>query len=197
MVLLPASCGSGNVPASCYQLARRKAALATTRWQTCLDSRMRLHRPSATPGGSSYDQKADLERQHAALEAYCAARGWRSETIKDLGSGMNYSKKGLQRLLEMILRRQMKRPVLTHKDDSCALARSWCSPCASYKASRSSSSTRESSPALKRSWPRTSWRSSPCSARLHGARSHKSKKLIDALADDKTVQRANDQLSFL
>ena len=65
---------------------------------------------------SSYDQKADLERQHAALEAYCAAKGWRSETIKELGSGMNYSKKGLQRLLEMILKRQMKRLVLTHKD---------------------------------------------------------------------------------
>jgi len=65
---------------------------------------------------SSNDQKEDLERQHGMLEAYCAAKGWRSETIKDLGSGMNYRKKGLNRLLEMILRKQMKRLVLTHKD---------------------------------------------------------------------------------
>jgi len=36
---------------------------------------------------SSYDQKQYLERQQAMLEAYCAAKGWRTETIKDLGSG--------------------------------------------------------------------------------------------------------------
>lgn len=34
---------------------------------------------------SSPDQKADLDRQHAALEAYCAAQGWRTEIIRDLG----------------------------------------------------------------------------------------------------------------
>ncbi len=65
---------------------------------------------------SSHDQKDDLERQHALLEAYCAAKGWRSEVIKDLGSGMNYRKPGLNRLLEMILRKQMRRLVITHKD---------------------------------------------------------------------------------
>lgn len=65
---------------------------------------------------SSHDQKADLERQHAALEAYCAAKGWRTLVIRDLGSGMNYRKRGLQELLEMILRRRMRRLVLTHKD---------------------------------------------------------------------------------
>ena len=65
---------------------------------------------------SSHDQKADLDRQHELLEAYCSAKGWRTEIIRDLGSGMNYSKKGLKRLLEMILRKQMRRLVLTHKD---------------------------------------------------------------------------------
>lgn len=65
---------------------------------------------------SSHDQKADLDRQHEMLETYCAAKGWRSEVIRDLGSGMNYHKKGLQQLLEMILRRKMRRLVLSHKD---------------------------------------------------------------------------------
>jgi putative resolvase len=65
---------------------------------------------------SSHDQKADLDRQHGMLESYCAAKGWRCEVIKDLGSGMNYRKKGLQALLEKILRKQMRRLVLTHKD---------------------------------------------------------------------------------
>lgn len=64
----------------------------------------------------SQDQKADLVRQQDMLEAYCAAKGWRTHTIKDLGSGMNYRKKGLQELLSLILKRQMKRLVITHKD---------------------------------------------------------------------------------
>ena len=44
---------------------------------------------------SSHDQKAALGRQQVALEAYCAAKGWHSRTITDLGSGINYRKKGL------------------------------------------------------------------------------------------------------
>ena len=65
---------------------------------------------------SSHDQKNDLERQQTMLESYCAAKGWRTETVKDLGSGMNYKKRGINRLLEMILRKQMNRLVITHKD---------------------------------------------------------------------------------
>ena len=65
---------------------------------------------------SSHDRKADLDRQQTALEAYCAAKGWRTETIRDLGSGLNYRKQGLQRLLDLILKRQIRRLVITHKD---------------------------------------------------------------------------------
>jgi putative resolvase len=65
---------------------------------------------------SSHDQKEDLARQQVMLESYCSSKGWKSETIKDLGSGMNYKKKGLCQLLEAILRKKMKRLVITHKD---------------------------------------------------------------------------------
>lgn len=65
---------------------------------------------------SSWDQKEDLERQHAVLEAFCNKNGWQTEIIRDFGSGMNYNKKGLLRLLELIVRGQMSRLVLTHKD---------------------------------------------------------------------------------
>ena len=65
---------------------------------------------------SSHDQKADLERQAALLEGYCAAHGWTSLVIRDLGSGMNYRKKGLRQLLEMILEGRTQRLVLTHQD---------------------------------------------------------------------------------
>ncbi len=65
---------------------------------------------------SSHDQKADLERQVQLLEMYCAAHGWRLEVITDLGSGMNYHKKGLKLLLEKIMQGTINRLVLTHKD---------------------------------------------------------------------------------
>ena len=65
---------------------------------------------------SSREQKEDLERQQIMLESYCSAKGWRSKTIKDVGSGMNYKKKGLHQLLEMILQKKVKRLMITHKD---------------------------------------------------------------------------------
>ena len=65
---------------------------------------------------SSHDQKNDLETQKALLAAYCSAQGWSYEIISDLGSGMNYKKKGLKNLLDAILKRKIKRLVVTHKD---------------------------------------------------------------------------------
>ena len=65
---------------------------------------------------SSHDQREDLNRQIQMLEMFCAAKGWSYEIISDLGSGMNYKKRGLKRLLESIDRREIKRLVLTHKD---------------------------------------------------------------------------------
>src|SRR5579872_1967180 len=65
---------------------------------------------------SSRDQKKDLERQKELLESYCAAQGWTYELMSDLGSGMNYYKKGLKRLLNEILAGKINRLVITHKD---------------------------------------------------------------------------------
>jgi putative resolvase len=65
---------------------------------------------------SSHDQKADLERQKQVLELYCARQGWTFEVIADLGSGMNYRKKGLKRLLDDVVEGRVGRLVITHKD---------------------------------------------------------------------------------
>ena len=65
---------------------------------------------------SSSDQRADLERQKQVLELYCARQGWTFEILADLGSGMNYHKKGLKRLLQEIISGQIGRLVVTHKD---------------------------------------------------------------------------------
>ena len=66
---------------------------------------------------SSHDQKADLERQAQRLRRWCAAEGLGDvEVISDLGSGLNYRKKGLRRLLRMIALGQLGRLVVIHKD---------------------------------------------------------------------------------
>lgn len=65
---------------------------------------------------SSHNQKKDLEKQKSLLSSYCTSHGWQFEIIADLGSGMNYRKKGLKKLLDAILERKIKRLVLTHKD---------------------------------------------------------------------------------
>ena len=65
---------------------------------------------------SSHDQKDDLIRQVQILEQYCSKQGFNYEVIQDLGSGINYYKKGLTKLLNLILEGQVKRLVLTHKD---------------------------------------------------------------------------------
>ena len=65
---------------------------------------------------SSHDQREDLVRQVALLESFCAASGWTYETIQDLGSGLNYRKKGLRTLIRRICSGEVGRLVITHKD---------------------------------------------------------------------------------
>ena len=65
---------------------------------------------------SSHDQKDELERQKQVLELYCAHQGWTFEVVADMGSGMNYHKKGLKRLLDAIIDGQIGRLVITHQD---------------------------------------------------------------------------------
>jgi predicted site-specific integrase-resolvase len=65
---------------------------------------------------SSQDREADLDRPQTALEAYCATKGWHAETIRAPGSGLPYRKQGLQRLLDPVLKRQIWRLEITHKD---------------------------------------------------------------------------------
>jgi putative resolvase len=50
------------------------------------------------------------------LEMFCSSYGWPFEIISDLGSGMNYQKRGLRKLLTRIMDGSVGRLVLTHKD---------------------------------------------------------------------------------
>ncbi len=65
---------------------------------------------------SSHDQKEDLIRQAQVIENFCTANGWIYEIVQDLGSGLNFQKKGLKKLLQNICSEKVDRLVLTHKD---------------------------------------------------------------------------------
>ena len=65
---------------------------------------------------SSHDQKEDLQRQASVLESYCACHGWTYEIVQDLGSGLNYHKRGLKKLIQEICSGRISRLVITHKD---------------------------------------------------------------------------------
>jgi excisionase family DNA binding protein len=66
---------------------------------------------------SSHDQKGDLVRQAQRLKDWGLAQNIESmEVIEDLGSGLNYKKKGLKKLLRMIAHQQISHLVVMHKD---------------------------------------------------------------------------------
>lgn len=131
---------------------------------------------------SSHDQKSDLERQHAMLEAYCAAKGWRAEVIKDLGSGMNFHKKGLQRLLEMILRRKMHRLVITHKDRLLRFGSELVFALCEMQEIEIVIIHKGEPPSFEEELAQDVLEIiTVFSARLYGARSHKNKKVIETL----------------
>ncbi|MBM3207660.1 MAG: IS607 family transposase, partial [Chlamydiae bacterium] len=62
------------------------------------------------------DQKEDLLRQTQVLESFCVANGWTYEIVQDLGSGLNFQKRGLKKLMQMICSGKIDRLILTHKD---------------------------------------------------------------------------------
>ena len=57
-----------------------------------------------------------MVRQVALLESYCAVNGWAYEVISDIGSGLNYRKRGLKALVSRICSGEVGRLVLSHKD---------------------------------------------------------------------------------
>ena len=65
---------------------------------------------------SSSDQKEDLNRQVENISKYCIAKGYQFKVIEDLGSGLNYKKKGFQELIQIICSGEIERIVVNYKD---------------------------------------------------------------------------------
>ena len=120
----------------------------------------------------------------AMLEAYCAAKGWRSQVIKDLGSGMNYRKKGLPELLEMILRKQMRRLVITHKDRLLRFGSELVFALCEMQQIEIVIIHKGEQPSFEEDLSKDVLENiTVLSARLYGSRSKKNKQLMDALKD--------------
>ena len=58
----------------------------------------------------------DLNRQIQVLELYAAAHGCTYEVITDIGSGLNYDKPGLDKLIQLIETNQVQRLIINYKD---------------------------------------------------------------------------------
>ena len=65
---------------------------------------------------SSLKQKQDLERQVDRLQTYLISRGYQFEIITDIGSGINYNKKGLTKLINLVENNEVERIVVLYKD---------------------------------------------------------------------------------
>lgn len=65
---------------------------------------------------SSHKQKDDLDRQINNVKTYLTAKGQPYEIISDIGSGINYKKKGLQELIRRISQNQVDKVVVLYKD---------------------------------------------------------------------------------
>ncbi len=65
---------------------------------------------------SSNKQKDDLERQVENVKTYMIAKGYSFEIITDIGSGINYNKKGLNQLIDMITDSEVEKVVILYKD---------------------------------------------------------------------------------
>lgn len=61
-------------------------------------------------------QKDDLEAQINNVKSYMYAKGYNFEIISDIGSGINYKKKGLQELLDKINDQNISKIVILYKD---------------------------------------------------------------------------------
>lgn len=65
---------------------------------------------------STRSQKDDLETQINNVKSYMIAKGYQYEIIEDIGSGINYNKKGLKLLIDKINNQEVSKVVVLYKD---------------------------------------------------------------------------------
>ena len=131
---------------------------------------------------SSHDQKEDLQRQIQMLECFCAAHEWSFEVISDLGSGLNYSKRGLRALINKIMEGAIGRLVITHKDRLLRFGSELIFAICEARGVEVVLVNQGEQPSFEEELASDVLEIiTVFSARLYGSRSHKNKKLMDTL----------------
>lgn len=131
---------------------------------------------------STFDQKKDLKVQSEVISNYIKNKYNDFEIIEDLGSGLNYNKRGLRKLIKMICEQKISVLVLTHKDRLLRFGSEIIiNLCERFNVKVEIINTTEEE----------TFEQSLCndvlsiitvfSAKLHGKRSHKNQKLLESL----------------
>ena len=133
---------------------------------------------------SSNEQKDDLERQIENVKTYMYAKGYSFEIISDIGSGINYNKKGLNQLISMITSYEVEKIVILYKDRLLRFG---------YELIETLCGKYETSIEIIDSTERTEEQElvedliqivTVISCKLQGKRAHKAKKMIKELMED-------------
>ena len=134
---------------------------------------------------SSHDQKDDLVTQVALLESFCAANGWSYEVVQDLGSGLNYNKRGLRQLIKRLCIGDVGRLVLTHKDRLLRFGSEIVfAICEEFNVEVTVINQSEKPLSFEEELARDVLEIiTVFSARLYGSRSHKNRKLVEKLQE--------------
>ena len=103
--LLPAHISSGGT--RYYSTEQLKQFIGSDNKQKLVIGYCRVSTPS---------QKDDLKTQVENVKSYMIAKGYQYEIIEDIGSGINYNKKGLKQLIDKINNQEVSRVVVLYKD---------------------------------------------------------------------------------
>ena len=120
----------------------------------------------------------------ALLESFCAAQLWTYEILTDVGSGLNYRKRGLRQLINRICSGEVGRLVASHKDRLLrfgselvfSLCEHFCVEVIIINASEDSTFEEDLANDVIEIV-------TVFSARLYGSRSHKNKRVMERLQE--------------
>lgn len=69
---------------------------------------------------STFSQKPDLLNQRKLLESFCTAKGYSNvEYVEEVGGGLDFNRKKLQKLFSDVGKGQVESIIVTHKDRLC------------------------------------------------------------------------------
>jgi hypothetical protein len=142
---------------------------------------------------ASWSLTGAARRQGGVTRSVLCGKGLRHEVISDLGCGLNYKKKGMNRLLELILHKRIRRLVLTHKDRLLRFGSELIFALCEIQNIEIVTINKGEPPSFKEELAADVIEIiTVFSARLYGSRSHKTKRLLGDLKEGDLITKAAD-----